>query len=116
LQIFFTKKQSMSLRKIAFYIVLFVFVSCSQKTETEKQANTNEKGQTIFQDKPYKQKFAIRYYLYETQKGQNLTGISTDRNGHIHILSNHKILVPENGQLFYPRTLAADVSYAPLQK
>ncbi|NQU54225.1 MAG: hypothetical protein HQ522_16985 [Bacteroidetes bacterium] len=106
----------MTFKKITLFISALAFVACTQKTETISQSNTNEKGQAIYQDKPYDQNYAVKYYLSEEQQQQKLSAISTDRNGHVHILSNTGILVPENGQLFYPGKLVADISYTPLLK
>ncbi|MCK5023971.1 MAG: hypothetical protein KAS04_07380, partial [Candidatus Aenigmarchaeota archaeon] len=52
--------------------------------------------------------------MSDKQQQQELSAISADRNGHIHILSNSGLLVPGNGHLFYPGTLVADISYSPL--
>lgn len=106
----------MTFKKIALFIVVLAFAACSQKTETVMQTGTNKNGQAVYQDKPYQQKFAVQHHLSKEQKGQELSAISADRNGHVHILSNKEVLVPQNGQLFYPGTFTTDVSYAPLLK
>lgn len=94
---------------------MFILVNgCTQKPAPSTVSDVNDKGQPIYIDKPYIQEFSVRYYLTDTQPAQKLIGFSADRDGHIHILSDVGVLVPDNGRLFYPGKLVPDVAYTPM--
>lgn len=91
-------------------------MGCVQ-TQNEKTISViNEAGQPVYSDKPYIQEYSIRFYLPD-ENTQTLVSVSADRNGLIKILSgNGNLLVPDNGSLFYPGKLVADIAYEPLLK
>ncbi len=95
-------------------LILATLIGCTQKTETTLSTDSNKNNQPVYIDKPYTQQYSIRYYLNKEQPAKKLIAISPDRNGHIHILSDKGILVPDNGRLFYSGQLIKDVAYTPL--
>lgn len=115
MQIFF-RYIIMTIKNLIPFFSILLFVACSQKAEQDPASTTNASGQEVYQDKPFKQKYSIRYYLTEDQENEHLSAIANNRNGHIEILSDKGILVPENGQLFYPGKLVNSVAYTPLFK
>ncbi|MCY1719445.1 hypothetical protein OU798_03780 [Prolixibacteraceae bacterium Z1-6] len=104
----------MTLNRFIIFSILLTLFSCTQKTEVKTATATNAKGQVFHADKPYIQEYSIRYYLSEDQTNQKISAVSADRNNHIHVLSNHEILVPDNGQLFYSGQLIRDLAYTPM--
>jgi len=97
-------------------IIVTIFTGCVKKQNEKTISATNEAGQPVYADKPYIQEYSIKFYLPD-ENPQTLVSVSSDRNGLIKILSgNGVLLVPDNGSLFYPGKLVADISYEPLLK
>lgn len=94
---------------------LLVLGACSTP-EKQEETKTNDKGQKVYIDKPFKQKYSIRYYLKPDQQDIELTHLSINRNGVIQVLSNQGILTTENGSLMYPGNLVQHIAYEPLLK
>lgn len=105
----------MKIRNTILIGIGLIWLGCSEKSKEPVTLLENSKGQPIYQDKPYAQDFSVRYYLSEAQQELKLSAISSDRNGHMQILSDQGLLVPNNGSLFYPGNLMDDISYSPME-
>lgn len=70
-------------------------------------------AQTVHQDKPFLQDYSVKYYL--NKPNVTLSGLASDRNGTIQLLSSEGLLHPASGQFLEPGTLVADRSYRPMQ-
>jgi hypothetical protein len=77
-------------------------------------AQAGNAGQPVYRDVPFTQDYSVRYYLPESLRDRTLKAVSADRDGHIRILSDREIIVPDNGSLFYPGQFVPDVSYSPV--
>jgi hypothetical protein len=81
-----------------------LLIRCQEKSESTVTP--------IYEDKPYLQDYAIKYYpkndVLEFEK------VATDRNGVIQILTSGGLMRPVNGHLQYPGTLDADITYIPM--
>lgn len=100
-----------------FSLILFVSVllgSCGVDNDSASNKSTNSLGQPVYQDAAYTQDYSVRYYLSDEQQQLELKAISANRNGNIRILSDKGLLMPDNGSMFYPGKLTADISYTPL--
>lgn len=106
----------MTSKKLLIILALALTFGCSKKTNNSIVAPTNEKGQPVYQDKPYIQEYSVKYYLSEEQPEKQLFAISADRDNHIYILSENGVLVPDNGSLFYPGKLIKDLAYKPMMQ
>jgi len=101
-------------RLYIFVIILSVFPGCVKKQNEKTISATNEAGQPVYIDKPFVQEYSVKYYLAGDDKSA-LLAVASDRNGLIKVLSStEKLLVPDNGSLFYPGKLVADIAYEPL--
>src|SRR5690606_11466751 len=65
--------------------------------------------QPVYEDVPFLQDFSIKYYSDTTS--QVLSGIASDRNGVIQVLSKNRLLRPYGGKFLYPGSLAPDNTY-----
>ncbi len=96
--------------------ILLFFTSCITKNQEKTVELTNKTGQPVYIDKPFIQEFSVKYYLPDDEKA-NPIAIAADRNGLIKVLSAAgKLLVPDNGSLFYSGKLIQDITHEPLQK
>ena len=95
-------------------ICVLCFWGCSENEETTANTKVNSEEQAIYQDIPFSQEYAVKFNLSEGQRSVDLLDVVTDRDKHIQILSNHGLLVPENGHQFYSGTLTGDVAYSSL--
>ena len=72
----------------------------------------NLSGQKVYQDIPYTQDYAVKYYFenedHETKK------VYSDRNEVIQVLTDKGLYLPINGHLQYPGTLKKDKRYLPM--
>ena len=87
----------MSIKKILFISFLAAIFGCTQKSDSTKQAHTNDKGQAVYEDKPFVQDFSVKYYFSNEQTTNEFCSISADRDNHIFVLTDNGILVPDNG-------------------
>ncbi len=106
-------KKPSAIRIILFLLFLVALTGCSSQPDSDRGI-FNKIGQPVHVDKPFVQDYSIKFYLSEEQLEKELLAISSDRNNHIHILSEKGILVPDNGSLFYSGGLIRDLSYTPL--
>lgn len=90
---------------IQFLLVIFLLNSC-------KVDQTSKKTQPVYEDKPYLQDYAVKYYFEGDRK--ETKKVFTDRNGVIQVLTNDGIYKPVNGHLHYPGTLKLDNRYLPM--
>ena len=95
-------------------ILILCIWGCGKNEVKALAAATDVTSRSVYVDTPYAQEYAVKYYLSEDQKTKGVQDIISDRNGNIQILSNHALLVPENGQQFYSGTLTPDISYSPM--
>lgn len=96
--------------------ILLIFTSCTTKKQEKTFELTNKAGQAVYIDKPFIQEFSVKYYLPDDKKS-SIVSVATDRNGLIKVLSSAgKLLVPDNGSLFYSGKLIEDITYEPMQK
>ena len=111
---FIIKKMTTNSYLIA--VILFVLFGCNTDNNLPPATapKTNSIGQPVYQDKPYVQDYAVKYYLSDSQQSIILQDISANRNGNIQILTDKGLLVPENGSLFFSGALIPDVSYSPM--
>ena len=65
--------------------------------------------QPVYQDIPFLQDFSIKYYSDTIT--QPLSGIASDRNGIIQVLSKNRLLHPYGGKFLYHGTLVPDNTY-----
>lgn len=105
------------MRKLLYLIIsATLFTGCTLNQKETGNEKVNKTGQPVYADKPFIQEFSVKYYLTDDEKA-NLVAISADRNGLIKILtSTGKLLVPDNGSLFYAGKLINDITYEPMQK
>lgn len=106
-------KNRLTTGNILFLIFSIVFAACSSQSDSVVE-NVNKRGQPVHLDKPFLQDYSIKFYLSTEQPDKELRAVSSDRNNHIHILSDKGILVPDNGSLFFAGGLIRDLSYSPL--
>lgn len=113
----YTKSIKLFLMKPGIYayfsllILLLFFAGCTSKVQYNRQAQVNSNGQQVYQDSLFKQNFSIKYYFAEDQLKETPKAISCNRDGQIRVLLGEKIIVPDNGSLFYSGKLIQDVSY-----
>jgi len=101
---------------ILFAIILLAFSAYTKKSQETVSFPVNYLGQPVYTDKPFVQEFSIKYYLPADEKA-NPVAVAADRNGLIKVLSSAgKLLVPDNGSLFYSGKLIQDITYEPMQK
>lgn len=96
---------------ISFLIFFLLFTDCVSKVTTNSQAQINSKGQQVYQDSVYSQNFSVKYYFTDDQLKRKPSAISCNRDGQIGILLDDKLVVPDNGSLFYSGKLVQDVAY-----
>ena len=92
------------------YIILSTFLalfSCS-----EKSGNLETPKQPVYQDIPYLQDYAVKYFFEE--ENVELKKAFTDRNDVIQVLTSKGIYRPDNGHFQYPGTLKPDRTYVPM--
>ncbi|MCK5469255.1 MAG: hypothetical protein KAI99_12115, partial [Cyclobacteriaceae bacterium] len=92
------------------YIILSTFLalfSCS-----EKSGNLETPKQPVYQDIPYLQDYAVKYFFEE--ENVELKKAFTDRNDVIQVLTSKGIYRPHNGHFQYPGTLEPDRTYVPM--
>ena len=94
-------------------LFLLVLFGCSEKKDSDR-TDVNQSGQPVYRDVSYIQDYSVKYYLQDEFRNRNLKAVSSDRDGHIRILSDQGIIVPDNGCLFYSGQFVPDVSYAPV--
>jgi hypothetical protein len=95
----------LSLTTIPLFLVLFATSATAQRAAP---------GQQVYQDKSFKQKYAVKYLLPE---GKNvlLQKVACDRNGVTQLLTSGGLLKPSGGELLYPGQLVPDISYKPMR-
>ncbi|XOV94137.1 MAG: hypothetical protein ACFHWX_05405 [Bacteroidota bacterium] len=95
------------MRKVAITLIsaLILLSSCEEKKGKSISA------QPFYQDVPYLQDFAIKFYPNEDIQFHKAY---TDRNGVTQILSSNGLLRPTNGHFQYPGTLEPDITYRPM--
>ncbi|MVM28670.1 hypothetical protein GO755_01405 [Spirosoma sp. HMF4905] len=71
------------------------------------------KAQAVFQDKPFLQDYSVKYYF--DKSGINLTGVASDRNGVIQVISSEGLLRTADGDFLHPGTLVPDQTNRPLK-
>ena len=74
----------------------------------------NPFGQPVYQDVPYVQDFSVKYYLPEQFRTATLKAVSADRDGHIRVLTDQGLIVPDHGTMFHAGKFVPDVSYSPV--
>ena len=70
-------------------------------------------AQSVHEDKPFEQEYSVKYYAEKPDAA--LTGLASDRNGVIQVLSGGELLHPSGGQFLSPGSLSPDRTYRPLQ-
>ena len=101
-----------SVLKYLFFLASWVMITgCTDKNTNTLPSNFNNKGQPVFKDTPYLQEYSVKYYLSENQITERHTAISSNRDGQVRILSDNKILVPDNASIFNAGNFIPDVSY-----
>lgn len=105
------------MRKLLYLIIsATLFASCTLKQKETANETDNKTGQPVYFDKPFIQEFSVKYYVDFEEKSIPVT-IEADRNGLIKILTSAgKVLVPDNGSLFYSGKLIPDITYEPMLK
>ncbi|MCK5700720.1 MAG: hypothetical protein KAI29_06190, partial [Cyclobacteriaceae bacterium] len=91
---------------VSIFIILILF-SCDQDAE-----KTNRSAQPIYQDIPYLQDYAVKYFFEEDSV--ELKKVFTDRNDVIEVLTSKGIYRPNNGHFQYPGTLEPERNYVPM--
>ena len=87
-------------------LILFtLLLSCSE--------NNIKNEPKVYQDKPYIQDYAIKFYFEDEIK--NIKKVYCDRNDVIQILADNRLFIPFNGHLQYPGKLKLDLRYMPMQ-
>src|SRR6478752_10027976 len=85
------------------YILSLIFIPTTgfgQKI-LEREITRNEKGQEFYKDLPYRQAYSVKYYFDVIRDSFPAVSISINRDQQIRILSGRKLIVPDNGKLFY---------------
>ena len=86
---------------------LINFCGCSEPHKT-----TNQAGQPVYEDVPYLQDYAVKFYT--AKEDGNLMNCYTDRNQVIQILTSKGLFRPDNGSLQHPGTIEPDRTYRPM--
>ena len=76
--------------------------------------HVNKFGQPVYQDVPYVQDYSVKYYLSEEFRHVTLKDVSSDRDGHIRVLTRQGLIVPDHGNMFHAGKFVPDVSYSPV--
>ncbi len=99
-----------SMTNIKIYIILSTFLalfSCSEKSD-----KLVVQKQPFYQDKPYLQDYAVKYFIEDDNI--ELKKAYTDRNDVIEVLTSKGIYRPNNGHFQYPGTLEPERNYLPM--
>jgi hypothetical protein len=94
-------------------MLLLSLTGCVRKNNVPVDSPTMSQNKNVYEDIPYLQDYSIKYYLSPEQGSLRLKNILADRDGHIRILTEKGVLVPDKGSFFYPGKLVPDISYAP---
>ena len=70
---------------------------------------TNAKGQEFYKDIPYWQDYSVKYYLPASKESLAPGALSINQDKQVRVLSGGKIIVPDNGQLFYDGKFVYDM-------
>ncbi len=105
------KKEKKSLMKKSIFVtfclgILLISLNCNSAKQV------NKKGQPVYQDIPYLQDYAVKYYFNE--KNIELKKVFCDRNKVIQVLAANGIFRPNNGHFQYPGLLVPDQTYRPM--
>lgn len=92
------------IKSILLLIAIVALVGCGNNDKSIKQP--------VYQDIPYLQDYAIKYYFDNTETVHQK--VSADRNGVIQILAANKLYRANNGSLQYPGNLDLDNSQIPM--
>ena len=76
------------------------------------QEKSNPSVFPVYEDKPYLQDYAIKYY--PKNDALELKKVVIDRNDVIQVLTSNGLMRPINGHLQYPGTLEPDITYIPM--
>ncbi len=95
-------------------LVLLFATTCRNHTEDKSGSGGQPTRQTVYMDRPYEQEFSVKFHLDKQLQPLSLSSISANRDGQIRILSDRGIMVPDNGSLYYPGGLTADISFPQL--
>jgi hypothetical protein len=93
------------------FMLLLYLTGCVSKNNVADDSVSKSNNKSVYKDIPYIQDYSIKYYLSPEQLSLRLKNISADRDGHIRILTDEGVLVPDNGSLFYSGRLLSDISY-----
>ncbi len=88
-------------------IIIFILSTCIQKSK-----RANESAQSVYQDVPYLQDYAVKYNFEED--GVDLKKVFADRNDVVEVLTSKGIYRPNNGHFQYPGTLEPERNYVPM--
>jgi hypothetical protein len=105
------------MRQFKGYLLLSVavlcMVACADRKSVQTHSTASDSLQPYYQDKPFEQEFSIRYLADNTQQASMLA-VSANRDGQIRLLTNHGVMVPDNGSIFFDGGLTPDVAYPQL--
>lgn len=104
----------MKIKRFTYCFILSILIfmaSCQNQNRLSTGSGTNQKGQEVYADSAYLQNFSIKYYLSPEQSQEKISAISCNRDGQIRVLLGNKLIVPDNGSLFYSGKFVTDVAY-----
>ena len=87
--------------------LLILLYSCGGKT-----SESGKITQPVYQDIPYLQDYAVKYYLDSKSEFKK---VFTDRNGVTQVLTSQGLFRPINGHFQYPGSLEPDMTYIPMK-
>ena len=91
------------------YLIPFLILICSC---SEQRNDSTQTTQPVYQDVPYLQDYAVKYYLDSKAEFKK---VFTDRNGVTQVLTSQGLFRPINGHFQYPGTLEQDMTYIPMK-
>ena len=90
-------------------VIALAFVSFTGCNNLDTPSNTN---QAFYEDIPYLQDFAIKYYFENGD--ETVQKVYCDRNGVTQVLTSNGLYLPVNGHFQYPGKLKMDKRYRPM--
>lgn len=108
------KTNHFGLGTLTFLFLLTLSASIGKMDAVQAAGKVNESGQPVYQDVPYVQDYSVKYDLPESFRERTLKAVSADRDGHVRVLTDQGLIVPDHGGLFHAGQFVPDVSYSPL--
>ncbi|HSB93037.1 MAG TPA: hypothetical protein VLC28_07975 [Flavitalea sp.] len=96
-----------------FLLLIFPILVFGQAGRTKTiNISTTASGQEFYKDIPYLQDQSVKFYLPAGAESLRPGALSVNRDNQVRILSEGRLIVPDNAQFFYDGKFVDDVSYS----